>query len=249
MPVMENSSRVKGNEPVGKSPGFQSSVVAPSKAGRGSNAPTEDANQALGNLLLQSQSCEEHTHIRLPRDAVKQQSLGIHSPSPGLWGTAPSAFSGEGKQPSLMEDGAKPCTSGSCSRGKSASPQRQKGSEKENLKQPSKRRGNLKKPHPYSPESVREFMYRKKAERKKKLLEEKKSSVQAAEMRKKRLQEVYRKQKEAIGKKSCPDEMHKSIGKTGSAKGNPQCELEQVSPKEWQIEPPPILISAAPCRT
>ncbi|XP_048181884.1 coiled-coil domain-containing protein 187 isoform X3 [Corvus hawaiiensis] len=225
MPAMESSSGVKGNEPVGKSPEFQSSVAAPSKAGRGSSAPTGDANQALRNLLLQSQSCEEHRLIRLPRDAVKQQSLGIHSPAPGLWGI-PSAFSGEGIQPSLVKDGAKPSTSGSCSRGKSASPQRQKGSEKENLKQPSKRRGNLKKPHPYSPESVREFMYRKKAERKKKLLEEKKSLVQAAEMRKKRLQEVYRKQKETVGKKTCPDEMHKSIGKTGSAKGNPQCELE-----------------------
>uniref|UniRef100_A0A803W8V9 CAP-Gly domain-containing protein n=1 Tax=Ficedula albicollis TaxID=59894 RepID=A0A803W8V9_FICAL len=212
MPVMQNSSRVKGDESVGKSPGAQRAVVAPSKAERESNAPTEDTNQALRNLLLQSQPCEEHRHIRLPRDAVKHQPQGIHSPSPGL---------------SLTKDGAKPSTSGSCSRGNSASPQRQKGSEKESLKQPSKRRVNLKKPHPYSPESVREFMYRKKAERKKKLLEEKKSLAQAVELRKERLQEVYRKQKEAVGKKSCPDEMHKPIGKTGSAKGNPQCEFEQ----------------------
>lgn len=224
MPVMGNSSGVKGNEPVGKSPGAQSAVVAPSKAERGSRAPTEDKNQALRSLPLQSQSCEEHRQIRLPRDAVKHQPQGIHSPSPGF---------------SLTKDGAKPSTSGSCSRGKSASPQRQKGAEKENLKQPSKRRVNLKKPHPYSPESVREFMYQKKAERKKKLLEEKKSLAQAAEMRKKRLQEVYRKQKEAIGKKLCPDEMHKPTGKMGLAKGNPQCEFEQVSPKEWQIETPP----------
>ncbi|XP_063266277.1 coiled-coil domain-containing protein 187 isoform X2 [Prinia subflava] len=205
MPLKENSSRVKGNEFVGKSPGAQS-------AERGSRAPTEDTNQALRNLPLQSQSCEEHRHFRLPRDAVKHQPQGIHSPPPGL---------------SLRKFGAKPSTSGSCSRGKSASPQRQKGSEKENLKQPSKRRVNLKKPHPYSPESVREFMYQKKAERKKKLLEEKKSLAQAAEMREKRLQEVYRKQKEAVGKKSCPDEMHKPIWNTGFAKGNPQCDFEQ----------------------
>lgn len=224
MPVMENSSRVKGNEAVGKSPGAQSAVVAPSKAERGSSAPTGDKNQALRTLLFESQSCEEHRHIRPSRDAVKHQSQGIHSPSAGLPST---------------KDGAKPSTSGSCSRGKSASPQRQKGAEKENLKQPSKRRVNLKKPHPYSPESVREFMYQKKAERKKKLLEEKKSLAQAVETRKKRLQEVYRKQKEAIGKKSCPDEMHKPIGNTSFAKGNPQCEFQQVSPKEWQIETPP----------
>ncbi|XP_050837097.1 coiled-coil domain-containing protein 187 [Serinus canaria] len=211
MPVVENSSRVKGNEPVGRSPGAQSSVVAPSKAGRGSTAPTEGTNQALRNLLLQRQSCEEDRHIRLPRDPpVKHQ--GIHSPSPGI---------------SSRKDGAKPSTSGSCSRGRSASPQRQKESEKENLMQPSKRRANLKKPHPYSPESVQEFMYRKKAERKRKLLKEKKSLAQAAEMKKRRLQELYRRQKEAIGKKSCPNEMYKPVGKTGSAKGNPQCELEQ----------------------
>ncbi|XP_033374377.1 coiled-coil domain-containing protein 187 isoform X5 [Parus major] len=212
MPVMEISSRMKGNEPVGESPGAHRAVVAPSKAERGKNAPTEGTNQALRKLLLQSQACEEHRHIRLPRNAVKHQSQGIHSPPPAL---------------SLMKDGAKPSTSGSCSRGKSASPQRPKGSEKENLKQPSKRRVNLKKPHPYSPESVQEFMHQKKAERKKKLLEDKKSLAQAVEMRKKRLQEVYRKQKEAIGKKSCPDEMHKPIRKTCSAKGNPQCEFEQ----------------------
>ncbi|XP_059721513.1 centrosome-associated protein 350-like [Haemorhous mexicanus] len=212
MPVVENSSRVKGNESVGRSPGAQSSVVAPSKAGRGSNAPTEGTNQALKNLLLQRQSCEEHRHIRLPRDAVKHQPQGIHSPSLGI---------------SLRKDGAKPSTSGSCSRGRNKSPQRQKESEKENLMQPSKRRANLKKPHPYSPESVREFMYRKKEERKRKLLKEKKSLAQAAEMKNKRLQELYRRQKEVIGKKLCPDEMHKSLGKTGSAKRNPQCELEQ----------------------
>ncbi|XP_038012588.1 coiled-coil domain-containing protein 187 isoform X3 [Motacilla alba alba] len=212
MPVMESSSRVKDSEPVGRSPGAQSAGAAASKAERGSSAATEGTNQALRNLLLQRQSCEEHTHVRASREAVKHQPQGIHSPCPGL---------------SLMKVGAKPSTSGSCSRGKSAFPQREKGPEKENLKQPSKRRANLKKPHPYSPESVREFMYRKKAERKRKLLKEKKSVAQAAEMKKKRLQELYRKQKEAIGKKPCPDETNKPLGKTGSAKGNPQSELEQ----------------------
>ncbi|KAF2982318.1 hypothetical protein EK904_004925 [Melospiza melodia maxima] len=221
MPVMENSSRVEGNEPVGRSPGAQSAVVAPSKAGKGSNAPTEGTNQALRNLPLQGQFCEEHRHIRVPREAVKHQPQGIHSPPPGL---------------SLRKDGAKPSTSGSCSRGNSASPQRQKESEKENLEQPSKTRANLKKPHPYSPESVREFMYRKKAERKRKLLKEKKARAQAEEMKKKRLQELYRRQKEAIGRKSCPDEMHKPLGKMGSAKGNPQSELEQRQSSGGELE-------------
>ncbi|RMB93342.1 hypothetical protein DUI87_30036 [Hirundo rustica rustica] len=55
-------------------------------------------------------------------------------------------------------------------------------------------------------------------------------------MRKKRLQEVYRKQKEAVGKKSCPDEMHKPIGNTGFAKGNPQCEFEQEQTSGGALE-------------
>ncbi|XP_071430619.1 coiled-coil domain-containing protein 187 isoform X3 [Pithys albifrons albifrons] len=237
IPVMENSWRDKGRDPVGKSPEFQSWRAV----GRGSNATTEDTNQALSTFHFQSHDGNRPT--RLPKDTAKgkgspgivlQQFLGLHSPPPGLWGITPSAFCGERAQPSLMPEGAKPSTPGSCSRGKSASPQRLKGlsspaqraSEKENLKHPSKRRVNLKNPHPYSPEIVREFMNRKKEERKRKLLKEKKSLVEAAEMRKKRLQEVYRKQKEAIGKKSCPDQMYKLIGKAAPAKGNPQCDLE-----------------------
>ncbi|CAM9666893.1 unnamed protein product [Bubo scandiacus] len=242
MPAMENSSREKGNEPVGKSLEFKSCVVPPSRPiGRGSNAPTKDTKQILRNLHLQSQYHDEHGDTRLPKDAAKgkvqvlQQYLGIHPPSPGPRGITRSAFSGEEIQSSLKKAGVKPSSSGNCSRGKSTSPQRQKGSsspaqkgpEKENLKHPSKRRVNIKKPHPYSPEIVQEFMYRKNEERKKKSIEEKKSLVQAMEMRNKRLQEVYRKQKEAIGKKTCSDQMHKLIRETTSAKGSPQCKLEQ----------------------
>ncbi|XP_030363262.1 coiled-coil domain-containing protein 187 [Strigops habroptila] len=132
-----------------------------------------------------------------------------------------------------MKDAAKPRTSGNCSRGKRASPQRQKGSsspaqkgpEKENLEHPSKRRVNIKNPHPYSPEIIQEFMYQKKEERKKKDLEEKKSLVQATELRNKRLQEVYRKQKEAVGRKTCSDQMQKLTSKT--AKGSPPGKHEQ----------------------
>ncbi|KAM6237719.1 coiled-coil domain-containing protein 187 isoform 3-T3 [Spheniscus humboldti] len=242
LPVMENSSREKGNEPAGKSPEFKSCVVPPSKpVERGGNAPTKDTNQILRNLHLQSQYHDGHRHTRLIKDTEKgkigvpQRYLGICSPSPGPQAITPSAFSGEKIQSSLMKDGAKPSSSGNCSRGKNTSSQRhkgssspaQKGSEKENLKHPSKRRVNIKKPHLYSPEIVQEFMYRKNEERKKKSLEEKKSSVQAMEMRNKRLQEVYRKQKEAIGKKTSSDQTCKLIGVTASAKESPQCKLEQ----------------------
>ncbi|XP_075375682.1 coiled-coil domain-containing protein 187 [Mycteria americana] len=242
LPVMENSSREKGNEPGGKSPEFESCMVSPSKpVERGGNAPTKDTKQILRNLHLQSQYHDERRHTRLLKDTAKgkvevlQQYLGIHSPSPGPRAVSPSAFSGEKIRSSLMKDRAKPSSSENCSRGKSTSPQRQKGSsspaqkgsEKENLKHPSKRRLNMKKPHPYSPEVVQEFMYRKNEERKKKTLEEKKSSVQAMEMRNKRLQEVYRKQKEAIGKKTSFEQMCKLIRETASAKESPHCKPEQ----------------------
>ncbi|NXV86816.1 CE350 protein, partial [Calonectris borealis] len=241
LPVMENSSREKGNEPMGKSPEFKSCVVPPSKpVERGGNAPTKDTNQILRNLHLQSQYHDERRHTRLQKDTAKgkvevlQQYLGNHSPSPGPRAITPSAFNGEEVRSSLMEDGAKLSSSGNCSRRKSTSRRQkgssssaQKGSEKENLKHSSKRRVNIKKPHPYSSEIVQEFMYQKNEERKKKSLEEKKSSVQAMEMRNKRLQEVYRKQKEAIGKKTSSDQMCKFIRETASAKENPQCELEQ----------------------
>lgn len=231
----------------GKGFEFKSCVVTPSNTiERGSNAPTRNKKQILRNLHLQSQYHDEHRHTRLPKDTVKgkvevlQRYLRIHSPSPGPQGVTPSAFSGEKIQSSIMKDGAMPSTSGNCSRGESTSSQRQKcssssapkGSEKENLKHPSKRRVNIKSHHSYSPEIVQEFMYRKNQERKKKSLEEKKSLVQATEMRNKRLQEVYRKQKEAVGRKTCSDQMRKFMGETASAKESPRCKLKQVSHKE-----------------
>lgn len=244
MSAMNNSSREKRNEPVERNPDFESCMVPPSKPDdRGSNAPCKDTNQILRNLHLQRQYHDEHQHARLPKDSaegkveVLQCYLGIRSPSPGPQGISPSAFSWEKIQFSAGQGGAKPSSSGTCSRGKSTSPQRHKGSsnsaekgaEKENLKDSSKRRVNIKKPHPYSPEIVQEFIYRKNEERKKKILEEKRSLVQAMEMRNKRLQEVYRKQKEAVGKKKCSDQLHKLIREPASAKQSPQWTLEQVS--------------------
>ncbi|XP_053940496.1 coiled-coil domain-containing protein 187 isoform X2 [Cuculus canorus] len=241
VPAMQNSSREKGNEAVGKSPRFKSCVVPHGEPiEMGSNAPTKDTKQILRNLHLQSQYRGEHRQTNLPKDTVKgkvdvlQRYLGIRSPSPGSRGITLSAFSGQKMQSSLMKAGTKPSTPGRCSGGKSAaqtqkssSSPAQKRSEKENLKHPSKKRVNIKKPHPYSPEIVQEFMYRKIEERKKKRLEEKKSLVQAMEMRNKKLQEVYRKQKEAVGKKTYSDQMHKLIRETASAKESPQCRRKQ----------------------
>ncbi|XP_061208416.1 coiled-coil domain-containing protein 187 isoform X2 [Neopsephotus bourkii] len=222
-------------------PNLRSTAEEQTTATTPSKAPTKDTKQILRSLHLQSQCHNEHRHTRLHQDTAKgkvealQRYLGIHSPSPGLQGTALSAFSGEKIHSSAMKDGAKPRSSGNSSSGKSASPQRQKGSsspaqkesKKENLKHPSKRRVNIKKPHPYSPEIIQEFMYKKKEERKKKSLEEKKSLVQATELRNKRLQEVYRKQREAVGRKTCSDQMQKLMGKTASAKGSPQGKRER----------------------
>ncbi|XP_068011971.1 coiled-coil domain-containing protein 187 isoform X3 [Melanerpes formicivorus] len=233
--MMENSSREKGKEPE-----FKSSLVPSTKEG-GCNASTKDIKEILRSLHLQSQYDDEYRHSSLPEDTVKgkaevlQLYQGILPPSSRPQGTIPSASSGEKMQSSLMKDGTMTSSSGNCSRGKSTSPQRQKGSsspaqtraEKENLKHPSKRRVNVKKPHPYSPEAVQEFMSRKSAERKKKHLEEKKSLVQAMEVRNKRLQEVYRKQKEAVRKKARSGQKHKLIMATDSTQESPQCKPDQ----------------------
>ncbi|KAM8995400.1 coiled-coil domain-containing protein 187 [Ara ararauna] len=222
-------------------PNLKSTAEEQTTATTPSKAPTKDTKQILRSLHLQSQCHNEHRHTMLHQDTAKgrveilQGYLGIRSPSPGPQDTALSAFSGEKICSSAMKGGAKPRTSGNCSRGESASPQRQKGSsssaqresEKENLKHPSKRRVNIKKPHPYSPEMIQEFMYQKKEERKKKSLEEKKSLAQARELRNKRLQEVYRKQREAVGRKTCSDQMQKLMGRTASAKGSPQGKRER----------------------
>ncbi|KAM6316256.1 LOW QUALITY PROTEIN: coiled-coil domain-containing protein 187 [Podargus strigoides] len=251
MPVTENCFREKGSECVWESPELKSCVVPLSKPiERGRDTTTKGTKQILRNLHLQSQYHDEQRHTELPKDPVKgkaevlQQYLGIHSASPGPWAITPSAFTGEKRQSALMKAGAKPSSSGNLSRGQSTSPQRQKGSsnpaqrgcEKENLKHPSKRRVNLKNPHPYSPAIVQEFMYRKNEERKKKSVEEKKSLVQAMEMRNKRLQEVYRKQKEAIREKTCLDQTHKLFGETASAKESPQCKPEQEQSSRGNLE-------------
>ncbi|XP_065710067.1 coiled-coil domain-containing protein 187 isoform X2 [Patagioenas fasciata] len=250
-PVMENSPREKGNQPVRRSPEFQSCLIPHSKhIERGSNTPSKDSKQILRNLHLQSQYQDEHKCTRFPKDTVErkvevlQQYLRIHSPPPGPQGRTPSVFNGEEIQSSLVKDGAKPSTSGNCRRGKSTTPQRQqgssspaqKGSAKENLKHPSKRMVIIKKAHPYSSEVVQEFMYRKNEERKKKILEEKKSLVQAMELRNKRLQEVYRKQKAAIAKKTCSDQIHKLTRETSSAKESPACKLEQEQTSDRILE-------------
>lgn len=233
-------------------PNLKSTAEEQTIATTPSKAPTKDTKQILRSLHLQSQCQNKHRHTRFYQDTAKrrlevpQRYLGIRSSSPGPQDTALSAFSGETICFSAMKDGTKPRTSGNCSRRKSASPQRQKGScspaqkesEKENLKHPSKRRVNIKKPHPYSPEIIQEFMYQKKEERKKKSLEEKKSLVQATELRNKRLQEIYRKQREAVGRKTCSDQMQKLMSKTTSAKRSPQGKRERVSHHWfWKLKP------------
>ncbi|KAM5329787.1 coiled-coil domain-containing protein 187 [Glossophaga mutica] len=57
---------------------------------------------------------------------------------------------------------------------------------------------------PYSPESLREFMRQKALARRQQALEEKTSAVRALELRSQRLQDVYRKQSEAVLGKAAP---------------------------------------------
>ncbi|XP_066110385.1 coiled-coil domain-containing protein 187 [Saccopteryx bilineata] len=58
--------------------------------------------------------------------------------------------------------------------------------------------------HPYSTESLREFMRRKAAARRQQALEEKASASLALELRDQRLRDVYRKQREAVLGKAVP---------------------------------------------
>ncbi|XP_073746209.1 coiled-coil domain-containing protein 187 isoform X1 [Callorhinus ursinus] len=58
--------------------------------------------------------------------------------------------------------------------------------------------------HPYSTEVLREFMRQKTLARRRQALEEKASAVRALELRNQRLQEVYRKQREAVLGKAVP---------------------------------------------
>ncbi|VCX42603.1 unnamed protein product, partial [Gulo gulo] len=58
--------------------------------------------------------------------------------------------------------------------------------------------------HPYSAEALREFMRQKTQARRRQALEEKASAVRALELRNQRLQDVYRKQREAVLGKAIP---------------------------------------------
>uniref|UniRef100_A0A6I8PNM7 Coiled-coil domain containing 187 n=1 Tax=Ornithorhynchus anatinus TaxID=9258 RepID=A0A6I8PNM7_ORNAN len=73
---------------------------------------------------------------------------------------------------------------------------------KENILQPPNKRINRGPTHRYTREEVQEFMNQQIAQRKRKHLEEKKSLLKALELRSRRLQEVYKKQKEAFSRKT-----------------------------------------------
>ncbi|KAM8796616.1 coiled-coil domain-containing protein 187 [Eudromia elegans] len=246
VPARERNPRERGSKCVRKSPVLKSCMVPTSEHDeKGRNSLDEAEKQLLSNLHLQSEHAE-HRNTKLPEDIVKgkaedlQHHLGIDFASSGVESMTHSLFGGEKTRSSLRR--AEPEHS-NCNRGKNSSQGwkdsrslAQKGSEKENLNHPSKRRANLRNPHPYSPEIIREYMYRKNIERKRKRLEEKKSLVQAREMRNKRLQEVYRKQKEAFGKKTCSGQMQNFIKEGDSAEGGPQSELEHKQLSSGTLE-------------
>ncbi|XP_029776621.1 coiled-coil domain-containing protein 187 isoform X4 [Suricata suricatta] len=66
--------------------------------------------------------------------------------------------------------------------------------------------------HPHSSESLREFMRQKTLARRRQALEEKASAVRALELRNQRLQDVYRKQREAVLGKAVPVVSHTTPG-------------------------------------
>ena len=66
--------------------------------------------------------------------------------------------------------------------------------------------------HPYSSESLREFMRQKTLARRRQALEEKASALRALELKNQRLQDVYRKQREAVLGKAVPVVSHTTPG-------------------------------------
>ena len=66
--------------------------------------------------------------------------------------------------------------------------------------------------HPYSSESLREFMRQKALARRRQALEEKASALRALELKNQRLQDVYRKQREAVLGKAVPVVSHTTPG-------------------------------------
>ncbi|XP_074871960.1 coiled-coil domain-containing protein 187 [Carettochelys insculpta] len=218
-PQMEQSSRENdapgGGDHMWNSLLHKSCQTTPgSSTETASNALTREAKQILRDLHLQNQSCEEYrnakqrkgTRTRKAEDS--ESGPETNSSSTEINGITLSDYGRHKSRYSLTKTGTEPRN---CSRGKSASFSRGKGSnspgqkvsEKENVNQSAKKRINRRKSHSYSLEEVHEFMHRKIEERKKKNLEEKKALKQARETKAQRLQELYRKQKEAFAKKSC----------------------------------------------
>nr|XP_032623477.1 coiled-coil domain-containing protein 187 [Chelonoidis abingdonii] len=214
-PQMEQSSRENGvpgggDHMVNSSPHKSSQTTPGSSIEIASNALTRDAKQILRDLHLQNQSCEEYRRTKPQKDTTTGKAEDsepypeTNPPSTEISSITCSDYSRDKTRSLFMKAGIKPRN---CHRGKSASLPRSKGSnspgQKVSEKESIKKRVNVGKAHAYSPEEVHEFMHRKVEERKKKNLEEKKSLKQARETRAQRLQELYRKQKEAFAKKSC----------------------------------------------
>ncbi|XP_065428144.1 coiled-coil domain-containing protein 187 isoform X2 [Chrysemys picta bellii] len=218
-PQIEQSSRENGvpggGDHMWNSPPHKSCQTTPSSSIEiASNALTRDAKQILRDLHLQNQSCEECISTKPQKDTTAGKAEDskpypeTNPPSTEISSVTRSDYSRDKTRSSLMKAGIEPRNchgrkSASLPRSKGSNSPGQKLSEKENVNQSAQKRVNVGKAHTYSPEEVHEFMHRKVEERKKKNLEEKKSLKQARETRAQRLQELYRKQKEAFAKKSC----------------------------------------------
>ncbi|XP_053138479.1 coiled-coil domain-containing protein 187 [Hemicordylus capensis] len=88
--------------------------------------------------------------------------------------------------------------------------------------------------HPYSPEEVREFMHKMGAERRKRAQAEKRRLKQAHQARDRRLRDLFRKQKEALGRKGrrrATEAWQVGGGAAPAAKACPTCGQECASGK------------------
>ncbi|XP_007898566.2 centrosome-associated protein 350-like [Callorhinchus milii] len=82
----------------------------------------------------------------------------------------------------------------------------------------------------YDAEGARAYMSRRQAERKKKEMDERRSVKRAVDTKKRRLQEVYKKQREALSKREKPPEA------SPTTRGNPHTAREESTRKDLELQ-------------
>ncbi|XP_075434973.1 coiled-coil domain-containing protein 187 isoform X4 [Ascaphus truei] len=212
-PVLAKQQRVScGDDRITHQPGKWKSACQ--KTGSEPGPGTNVINPKIIHHAKSSQGTStESVDRRLSRDVTqvlqdlkRQQYVGKSSSG----SNTPDVSVGRGETPNLnirLQTERRQIRENVAGRAKSASPKGihttldswvQKRLDKENLKEGEERRAKSSKICSYSVEEVRGFMNKKIAERHKKEREERKSAQTAEQLQQRRLQDVYKKQKDAF---------------------------------------------------